>query len=285
MTAEGDVKKRILTGVLILIAALSVLKIKNDTDYHLLTDAVEKGDNVRLEFLLSCGANPDVIDGVALFDIFCEVTSFKMTPLQRACSKGDYTAAQTLILHGADVNYAPANAFYSPLIRAEWSENVENKVKIVKLLIACGADVNYSCNYGTVLSWLVSETDPENEAVDLEILDILIKNGANHDGIDHSCMRKACWFKLEGFIRFFIEKCDYSASGGEVISFYCKGGEPYSKDTLDYLLNLGADVYEKDSSGKNAIDYLREQDREDLAEYLIEKSEETTPTESIFPAL
>lgn len=249
------------------------MKIKNEADYHLLTDAVEKGDNTRLELLLSFGANPNVINGIALFDKLCETSSYKMTPLQRACNIGDIGLVQTLILHGADVNYAPDNAFFSPLIRAIRSKNNDGKIEIVRLLVDCGADVNYSCNYGTVLSWLVSDTFLQNEDINLEIFDFLIQRGAIPESDDAHWISHVCYFKLEKFIRYLIENCGYSASGGRFISNYCKGTGEYSKDTFDYFLNHGADIYEKDVNGKNALDYLTENGEEEWIDYLTEQTE------------
>lgn len=228
--------------------------------------AIRNNDIEQLKSVL-VWANPNFITGIPILEKICEMP-YKKTPLQLACYNGNIDMVKMLVDKGADVNYTKINAVYSPLICAIMGQS-ENDLEIVKYLIDKGANVNYSTNVERpVISWLVqSRTVSENG---LEILKSLVDAGADVKYMNY--LRDACYWKHNDLIVYFVEECDYSVSGGNIIQQYCRGIDNFSTEIFEMFIRNGADIYETDEYGKSALDYLIETTEEDSYWYDAVKS-------------
>lgn len=88
----------------------------------------------------------------------------EVTPLSLACFNSKYSAAKLLIKNGADVNHFFCNGYLSPLIIA----TKHNDFKIAKLLIESGADVNKE-NPSEISSFIVAKHHRFKELIELQI--------------------------------------------------------------------------------------------------------------------
>ena len=165
----------------------------------------------------------------------------------------------------------PRYTLNTPLSFAVQSRSVDN-FKIVKLLIENGADVNF-CRGNQALPIIAAV--PVSKALwpnAMEILEFLLESGADYK--KEVALSAACSSKDEEMIRYLVEKRGYDASDPNCIVSYCYGFGEYSYETFEYLLERGANPYEKypinDYIGeKNAVQCLMEKSPED-AEKLIE---------------
>ncbi len=107
--------------------------------------------------LLDAGARPD--------DCTAPSTSyyFHMTPLMNAISSGQVETVQTLLDHGANIRARDASGAI-PLNRRQWDrhdEPVAAQIKIVRLLVNAGSDVDTVDNAGrTPLMNVIGESTP-----------------------------------------------------------------------------------------------------------------------------
>ena len=242
-------KKRIWIVIIILIAILPFLNIvKNRIFFDIMIDAIEENNISKLERSLVIG-NPNYVKGIALLDHICEVP-YKKTPLQLACYKGNFGMVKLLVEKGADVNYTKINAMSSPLICAIEGQS-ENDLEIVKYLIEKGADVNYERLKGwSMINILINSNTVSPNSV--EIIKCLVEAGVNMDRINplHQALRR----KHNDIIKFFVEELDYLVEGGGSIINYCKGINSFSPEIFELLISNGANIYETDEDGKNAVD-------------------------------
>lgn len=245
-------KRNVIVMIILIFILIFVIHIKNRISFDIMIDSIEENNILKLERALMIG-NPNYVKGNALWDHLCEAP-FKKSPLQLACYKGNFDMVKLMVEKGADVNYTKINAVYSPLICTILGQS-EKDLEIVNYLIGKGADVTYRCNVERpVISWLVrSKTVSKNG---LEILKRLVDAGADVKQMNY--LKDACYWKHNDLIMYFIDECDYSANGGEIIQQYCRGVNKFSLDIFELLIRNGADIYETDKDSKNAIDYLIE---------------------------
>ena len=220
-------------------------------------DAIENNDMEKLESTLKYG-NPNSIPGIPFLESLAQFPDRK-TPLQLACSKGDFELVKFLVENGADVNYRTLNASFSPL----WYATVEsNNPDIVRYLIKKGANVNTLARY--IERILRGFEFPSNG---MEIIRELVNAGT--DMSYKGYLYQACFMKREEAIRYFVEECGYDASDSYYLYGYCFGVEKYSLETFEYFLEKGANPYTKSVKDKSAIECLQEKSPE-WAEKLIE---------------
>ena len=235
-------------------------------------DAIENNDIIKLESILS-SANPNCVTDTAIGALLGQKA--RRTPLGEACNIGNFEMVKLLIENGADVNYVPRYTLNTPLSFAVRSDSVEN-LKIVKLLVEKGADVNFS---GKHQAPPISAALPVSGSLRpnaMEILTFLLEAGADPE--KENALGSACYDKDEEMIRYLIEEWGYDASDPKCIVLYCYGFDECSYDTFEYLLERGANPYEKyrinDFIGeKSAMECLMEKSPE-WAEKLIELAAE-----------
>lgn len=248
--------KKYVISIIATMFALFILKTVVDyICYNSIVDAIYDNDIGKIEKVLMLKSELDFVPGIEFFDQLFEVP-YKKTPLQLACYEGNTEVVKILMSHGADVNYVQKNAVYSPLICAIIGQS-ENDLEIVTYLIERGANVNYQCNVKRpVISWLIDSRNISENS--LEILKCLIKAGA--DSKKNNYLLPACYWKHEDIIIYLIRECGYSVDGGKIVQQYCRGINEFSFEIFELLMLHGADIYEKDATGKCAVDYLKEND-------------------------
>jgi ankyrin repeat protein len=83
------------------------------------------------------------------------------TPLDIACGRGSYEAAEALCAHGAELD-ARSDSQGTPLIEAAY----QGRTKICEMLLALGADPSLKSNSGkTALDWAREGNQPECAAL------------------------------------------------------------------------------------------------------------------------
>ena len=219
-------------------------------------DAIENNDMEKLESALKYG-NPNSIPGIPLLEAFAQFP-YRKTPLQLACSKGDFELVKFLVENGADVNYVKMNALVYPLRYAVESDNLE----IVRYLLEKGA-IPYTLKR-PILDVIRNFELPPNG---MEIIRELVNAGT--DMSYKGYLYDACYWKHEELIRYFVEECGYDASDSYYLYGYCFGVEKYSIETFEYFLDKGANPYTKSVKDKSAIECLQEKSPK-WAEKLIE---------------
>lgn len=229
-------------------------------------DAIENNDMEKLESALKYG-NPNSVPGIPLLEAFAQFP-YRKTPLQLACSKGDFELVKILVENGADVNYAEINALLRPL----WYAAVESdNPEIVRYLLKKGA-APYTLE--RPIEDIIENFElPPNG---MEIIRELVNAGT--DMSYKGYLYSACYWKHEELIRYFVEECGYDASDSYYLCGYCYGVQKYSIETFEYFLDRGANPYAKSLSDKNAIEHLNEESPE-WAEKLIELAAEYGITE------
>jgi ankyrin repeat protein len=211
-----------------------------------LMDPVDNGDADMVQLLLARGANVNAINNSG------------STALMKAASNGDADMVQLLLARGADVN-ATDNDGQTALMKACVSSQVSrnprkkskgkkkrkrssqvypegpDRVDIVQLLLARGADVNATDNYGQTALMVASMNG------EADIAQLLIARGANVDATD----------EYDGETAFMM-----AAYNGEA-------------DMVQLLLDRGADVNATDNEGQTALMKAEQCDMTVMAQLLI----------------
>jgi ankyrin repeat protein len=129
---------------------------KHVTQSTALMKAAQKGDDEKVSSLLNSGANPNV-------------ASPEGTPLMMAVAGTNAKLILLLLQHGADPNFGtPAGGESAIMIAADKGET-----RIVKMLLAAGADVNYADSKGDAAVSLATYKGH------LTTVKVLIKAGAD----------------------------------------------------------------------------------------------------------
>ena len=168
------------------------------------------------------------------------------TPLCRAVDESKTAIVEYLIDHGAKVNY-PAD--YGPL------QCVINNKEMTELLIAKGADVNYSRG-----GWPAIMQTIYDERVD--IMELLIRHGADVNITD-----KKGYSPLYHVVimydpnkNLYMEMMKLLIANGADVNYKNSRGETalwlaacYDTKVVQFLLEAGADINTKDNSGRTAL--------------------------------
>ena len=211
----------------ILVSRGANINAQDGNGYTPLLEAAHFGKTQVAEFLVSKGAFLYAIDKKTY-----------MTPLMEAAYGGCWEIFRVLFAVGANLKYKNAMG-RTPLMEAattvspETAADVRGKIKIVKLLLAQGVDVNAHDLNGQTAAMNVlaspvfgddSAPGSDAAAANLEILKILVSRGANIDARD-----------------------------SEGKSLFLQAARYGNTDIVKYLLTKGVDVNQRDDDGKTAL--------------------------------
>ena len=175
----------------------------------------------------------------------------KDAKLLRACRTGDLEMAREAISAGADVNVRTGKLGGTPLFIAVDG----NERKIVKLLIAAGADVNARASNGLPILILACTHDERGGALEL------IRSGAdpNVRWREHSGERPLHLAHRPAMVRALIE------AGADINARDARGWTPimHLVVTSDWeaariLIAAGADTTAREKRGRTAAELLEE---------------------------
>lgn len=189
--------------------------------------------------------------------------------LMEAVERGEIEIIQSLISLGANVNYISKTLNQTPLLSIE--EDTPNKVRIARLLVNAGADVNYNYrddesfkelfkSYGSDVMYDKSVLSHACNLADFELVKFLVENGANINQTnplisipeDSSCYHEIIYYLV-------AHGADINTSGGELLSQSIIEDD---KILINYLLGLNAKVDIRASNntndGKTALMILME---------------------------
>ena len=195
---------------------------------------------------------------------------------------GDYQKVNALIRQGANVNFHSPGEGLTPLhlavglgdgkpisaaqmLISPRPEYVEERLKVVKLLIDKGANVNAKSEYGFTPLHFVGIK---------EIAELLIKRGANINAVDKS---SATPLLHTGNIHKSVAEVlikhgadiNYQGAGGDTLLMIAVRSK--NRELVKYLAENGADLNIKAERGQRALNdaFLARDDP--MAEYLISK--------------
>lgn len=134
-------------------------------DNHALLRATKKDDLEQVKKLLSQGMSPNVKN------------SDDLSVLMLAIYQGNPKMVQLLLEHGADINYKAGFNKLSPIsITAASDLHIDIKLKIIKILLDFGANINDKNAAGTpLLLYVIDSISFGHDNIDL--FDFLLKQG------------------------------------------------------------------------------------------------------------
>ena len=146
----------VLTIIIIIFLSLLVFfiqVIKQDKNNHYIKNinlAIEDKNITKIKKLIKNKNLNQIYRGA---DCEIEIETTCHSPLQLACSYGEYEIVKLLVENGADVNYMETigDAEQTPLIHTidtMYDVNIESQLKIVKYLLNNGADKSIKDNRG-----------------------------------------------------------------------------------------------------------------------------------------
>jgi len=150
---------------------------------HAVFEAAEKGDLPQVQHLVR--ENPAIVNSYRIFEQPHKPgRTDSFPPLHLACLYGRYEVARFLIDSGADVN-ADAGSGWTPLHEA-CSTQLHNDPRIVKLLIARGADVRakWTCGVFRLRSLARQPIHLAAQSGRLAAIKALLAGGANAAALD-----------------------------------------------------------------------------------------------------
>jgi ankyrin repeat protein len=173
-------------------------------------------------------------------------------------SKSNYEITKILLEYGAHVNIIGHNNF-TPLYFAINGKNLE----IIKLLIENGANVNIL---------VIDNISPLHISINInrkDITEILINNGANINTIDidhktplyYACSKKNNYSYIQDIIYDFSIRNDI---------------EKYQIETVEYLLQSGADPSIPDKNGNTVLHIASSKNNHKYVELLLQYGADTT---------
>ena len=225
-------------------------------------EAIEENDMEKLQCAMKRG-NVNSAPGIWWLEMLVVESPDRQTPLQAACKEGNFEMVKFLLENGADPYYRPINASVYALCYAVKHRTPQN-LEIVKFLLETDANSNISrkaltTSAATRATEYLFWDEPREMDNKMEILQELIAAGGAP--VD-SCVRDACYWGNDEIIKYLVEECGCDISGYLHILLYCRDFEKYSAEMFEFMLQHGANPYEKSEDGKCAMDYLREKSPE-----------------------
>ena len=199
-------------------------------------------------------------------------------PLIEACGVGNIEIIQVLVEAGADVN---CQTDVTPL-SITYTCKADGWYQIAQYLIGCGAIIDYKTDYGgtgygqvTVLEDILQSRPGRNLSGYIPADEKEIREAFYYayDHIDHTLVNwnsvaRQCIFGEElDILQFLLKKGNVNVNSQEVDGYtilMC-AAENGSTESVELLLNQGADKALVDSNGKTAYDYAVERGREENA--------------------
>lgn len=271
--ASGSYVRRIFLLVLILaVCTVCIFQAAKAKTARELCEAIEAGDNSRLELLLQ--NDPDVNQGkhTILFlpiSIITE-TDFQSTPLVTACECGNAYAVERLLEHGANPNKRVPGGFTA--LEAVYSTNAGRNARfeIIPLLIAHGADLEIRETLVTIGHASFQEIRLATDETAQQSIELLrLYSDAPETMTDYSgatllgkCQSPmvAAWLIGEG------ADVDAANTNGKTPLMYAV--ETGNREIVELLIQNGADRTLKNDAGKTACDIACENGFDDLVEIL-----------------
>ncbi len=209
-----------------------------------------------------------------------KLTKETKTQVSLALQNNDLDKMKTFLARGLDVNATLQGDGTSVLMKAGNSADA----KMVKMLLARGADISYSNKYG----WTALLKALDNRKHWASVAPVLIESGADVNATLKSNGYTPLWKaigkikKNKGaaieIIKSLLSKgADVSApyiskdprySGGTPLMSAAKKG---SADVVKLLLSHGADANKRDKAGKTALDYARAKGHQEVVGLLTGK--------------
>jgi ankyrin repeat protein len=181
-----------------------------------------------------------------------------LTNLHYACQKQRFDVVESLITHGADINYLNDDGS-SPIFFS--LDNID----IFKLLIENGADINVCDKYGSLLYFLCRND------TNIDFIKILFDHNIN---VSDLSIFKACKFGCMGIIKLFmtynkdiINIIDYNNFDWTLLHMACN----YNYiNIVKFLVDEGINFHTEDINGKKPIDIAKEKEYTEIVNYLEE---------------
>lgn len=230
-------------------------------------DAIKQENVTQLKVLMeSPMGNLNSKPTFWIFEVLSERN--ELTPLQTACKVGNPEIVEILLESGADVNYMhwdESRNQGSPLTIAAGSLS-DQRLQVIKLLMEYGADINYENAIGNdVLSCAIYASFERWDT--LEIIEYLEQYGKDiykkHPRNGNTLLHKACESDSLLVIQYLINDRRFdinavNADGDTPLICFLRFASSRKLDTLQFLLQSGADTNIKNNEGKTAYDYAAE---------------------------
>ena len=261
--------------------------IHQDHDYSPLRISAQDGDNEIVSYLLDAGANPDSLDHK------------RQTPLMLASRNQHTSIVLNLLQHKADPNIQDNNGWTALMVSC-----IGKDLKITEILIDAGANVDIVKRDGLTALMIACE-----HPVNVNTIQCLLKAGANPNlqshkhgwtAIHFACDRSPDPMNLLALIECGANPDIASNAGVTPLMLACKhgfdmiveillsmnvlvnaqcqfGNTPLiiavdvskNPNIVQLLLSAGADVYQTDSKGNTALDYVPTSKNPEIAQLLL----------------
>lgn len=227
-------------------------------------NAIQAGDNVRLEALLQEGADANRATHTILYLPIAIVTEHNMlsTPLLTACENGNTDAVALLLNNGADPNKRIAGGFNAMEAVYSTSAGRNSRFDIVPMLLNCGAEIDNHVAFQEVR--LATDDAAEQSIALLELYtdvpeSLTDSSGTTLLGKCHSPI-VAAWLIGKG--------ADVNASNDNGNTPLMYAAERGYGEVIVVLISSGADVGIRNNEGKTAYDLAVENGFNELLEIL-----------------
>lgn len=176
-----------------------------------------------------------------------------------AAGMGDLTQIKAFIENGIDVNTRNKDGF-TPLYAACSRGHAD----VVKFLIDNGADVNAKDDYGQAPIDVAAERNRRN------LVQLLVAKGAEISTI-HLAAYLGDVTKVEGFIEKGVDVNIARGPKDDTPLHYAVKSRSGSVDVIKLLVDSGADVNARNTSGDTPLHYAAKYDRKDIFQLLVSK--------------
>lgn len=212
-----------------------------------LTIAATKGHLACLELMLDSGAEVDIVDDDG------------KTPLQHAMEMRRYREAELLISHGADVQVSVHDKTPLEIFAAmrDW--------RMIKLLLYRGLDVNTFSHRGvTFLHHFIQDDNSEVIEAILEFKPRLARTGTG----ERTLLHRAAELNKAKCTTALLNYYDTDTRDVYGMTPLLVAVQSESYDTIQLLLETGADAEARNKAGRSCIDIAMEQRNGRVAEIL-----------------